>query len=105
MKQIVYVQILGHEYRLEVNAGEELYVSRLAEFVDQRMREIQGQSSTVDSYKLAVMAAMNIADELFRAQDSGDSSSRKVSHRADKWIKLLDQALQPAEPEPVLLKH
>lgn len=96
MKNILYVQIMGHEYPVEANPGDELYVNRLAQYVEEKMRELKGESKIVDSYKLAVMAAMNITDELFRQQDHRGQNTHTVDHKVDGWIQALDRAL--AEP-------
>src|SRR5439155_25819995 len=94
MKNVMYVQIMGHEYPVEANSGDELYVNRLAQFVEEKMREMKQDSKVIDSYKLAVMAAMNITDELFRLQEAKGSSSKTLEGKADDWIKILDHALQ-----------
>ncbi|OGR89075.1 MAG: hypothetical protein A2992_03085 [Elusimicrobia bacterium RIFCSPLOWO2_01_FULL_59_12] len=93
MKHVMYVQIMGHDYPLEANSGDDLYVNRLAQFVEERMKEIKEESHVVDSYKLAVMAAMNISDELFVAKDSKGSHSKDFETKADELIKMLDAAL------------
>lgn len=96
MKNVMYVQIMGHEYPVEANPGDELYVNRLAQFVEEKMREVKNDSKIVDSYKLAVMAAMNITDELFRIQEAKGSSSKVFESRAEELIQILDRALQTA---------
>ena len=96
MKNIMYVQIMGHEYPVEANPGDELYVNRLAQFVEEKMREMKQDSKIVDSYKLAVMAAMNITDELFRLQEAKGSSSKVFESRAEELLQILDRALQTA---------
>jgi cell division protein ZapA (FtsZ GTPase activity inhibitor) len=58
------------------------------------MREVKNDSKIVDSYKLAVMAAMNITDELFRLQEAKGSTSKTFESKADELIKILDDALQ-----------
>ncbi len=93
MKNIMYVQIMGHEYPVEANPGDELYVNRLAQYVEEKMREMKEESKVVDSYKLAVMAAMNVTDELFRLQDTKGTSSKNFDTKAEDFIKILDQAL------------
>ena len=93
MKHVMYVQIMGHEYPVEANPGDELYVNRLAQFVEEKMREVKEESKIVDSYKLAVMAAMNISDELFRLQDQKGSSSKNFESKAEELAQLLDKAL------------
>jgi len=93
MKNVLYVQIMGLEYPVEANPGDELYVNRLAQFVEEKMREVKDESKIVDSYKLAVMSAMNIADELFRLQDAKGSSSKQFDGKAEEWMKRLDEVL------------
>jgi cell division protein ZapA len=97
MKHVMYIQIMGHEYPIEANSGDDLYVNRLAQFVDERMKEVKQESNVVDSYKLAVMAAMNISDELFRAKDSKGNHSQAFDEKADELMILLDKALAPAQ--------
>ncbi len=94
MKNVMYVQIMGHEYPVEANSGDELYVNRLAQFVEEKMREMKQDSKIIDSYKLAVMAAMNITDELFRLQEAKGSSTKTFESKTDEWIRILDHALQ-----------
>src|SRR4051794_18307652 len=93
MKNVIYVQIMGHEYPVEAEPGEDLYVNRLAQFVQERMMELKNDSKVIDSYKLAVLTAMNIADDLFRLQDAKGTSSEALEQKAEEWIQLLDSAL------------
>lgn len=92
----MYVQIMGMEYPVEANPGDELYVNRLAQFVESKMKEIKEESNTIDSYKLAVMSSMNIADDLFRLQEAKGSSSKTIENKAEELISLLDSALDKA---------
>ena len=57
----VKVEIYDQVYNLRGMDAD--YVSRLAEFVDKKMRTVAEQTSTIDSLRLAVLAALNIADE------------------------------------------
>src|SRR4029077_4116404 len=95
MKHVMYVQIMGRDYPIEANSGDDLYVNRLAQFVNDRMKEIKDESNVVDSYKLAVMAAMNISDELFRVKDTKGSHSQSVDTKADELIHMVDTVLHP----------
>jgi len=94
MKHVMYVQIMGHEYPVEANPGDELYVNRLAQYVEEKMRELKEESKVIDSYKLAVMTSMNVADELFRLQDAKGTSNKHFESKAEELIQLLDRALQ-----------
>lgn len=96
MKHVMYVQIMGHEYPVEANPGDELYVNRLAQYLEEKMKEMKSESNIIDSYKLAVMSAMNITDELFRLQEAKGSSSKTMESKAEELIVLLDRALEKA---------
>jgi cell division protein ZapA len=62
--KIVEIEIYGQKYRIRVKGDEdEKYIGRLTSYVDQKMREIGEKSRSVDPFKIAVLAALNIADE------------------------------------------
>jgi cell division protein ZapA len=59
------VEIFGQTYNVR-GEGDPEYLSELARFVDGRMREVAAQVATVDPMKIAILAALNIADEFSR---------------------------------------
>ena len=63
--RLVQVEIFGQNYRLRADEDAE-YVEKLASYVDGRMRDVARQTSAVDSMKVAVLTALNIADDLHR---------------------------------------
>ena len=93
MKNVLYVQIMGRQYAVEANPGDELYVNRLAQYVEECMTKIKGESKTADTMNLAVTAAMNLADELFRLQDGRGTLGHSLETKADEMLVLLDKAL------------
>ncbi len=65
----IRVEIYNQTYNIRSD-GDSEYLMRLADFVDSRMREISSGTLTVDSLKVAILAALHIADELHRLQDA-----------------------------------
>ena len=63
MEQTIRVEIYNQTYSIRSD-GDNEYILRLAEYVDQKMREISSGTLTVDSLKVAILAALHIADEL-----------------------------------------
>ncbi len=59
------VEIFGQTYNVR-GSGDPDYLAELARFVDNRMREVAAQVATVDPMKIAILAALNIADEFSR---------------------------------------
>jgi cell division protein ZapA len=86
------VNILGRVYEVEAQ-GDELLIYSLAEYLEQKLTEVQNDTGIVDTQKLAILAALNIADELFRLRNSRENSSGVFDKKADELIKVLDNAI------------
>jgi cell division protein ZapA len=87
----VRVEIFDQGYNLRGTDAD--YILKLAEYVDSKMRAVAEQTHTVDSSRLAVLAALNIADEyhlLKRKMEGGGSES---SSRTRQLLKALDEVL------------
>ena len=69
------------------------YVQDLASFVDRRMALAADASPSTDMLGLAVLTALNIADELFRSRDQQMDDSESVSARTAALERIVDQAL------------
>jgi|SRR3954471_22447117 cell division protein ZapA len=93
--RLVTVEISGLRYpiRSQLDAA---YVAELAAYVEQKMQLAARESPAGDTLKIAVLAALNIADECFRARDEG-AQRAGVGERARELERLLDLALG-AEP-------
>lgn len=87
------VQIYDQTYNIAGDL-EPAYVEELAEYVDGRMREMARATGTVDSVKLAVLAALAIADELHTLRQSRRQNNDALRERAERCIKLIERALQ-----------
>src|SRR5208283_5301195 len=77
----VRVEIFDQAYNLRGSDAE--YILKLAEYVDAKMRAVAEATNTIDTVRLAVLAALNIADEyhlLKRRQDSGATDYQKRAH-------------------------
>ncbi len=93
----ITVEIYDQTYHLHGNDRE--YMERLAAIVDAKMRAVATQGRTVDSLRVAVLAALNLADELARLEErsaaetgSGDSVA-SIRSRAHSLTGLLDEVL------------
>ncbi len=98
----IRVEIYNQTYNIRSD-GEGEYIMRLAEFVDKRMREISSGSLTVDSLKVAILAALHIADELHRSKALHEQADAQLATRSSECAELLDRFLkqrQTAELNP-----
>lgn len=88
---LVHVEIFGQTYA--VRAGTEPgYVEQLAAYVDEKMRETS-RGGAVDSVRIAVLAALNIADECFRARSESGGGQAALQARAARLVRELTAAI------------
>lgn len=87
------VEIFDQSYNIK-GAMDDDYVEQLATYVDQKMREIYNNSRTVDTLKVAVMAALNIADELFQEQNQARQVETIIGDKSAQCSRVLDQLFQ-----------
>jgi len=90
----IRVDIYDQGYHLRGTDPE--YIADLAEYVDTKMRLISQQASTVESLKVAVLAALNIADELHVLKRKYDSLTQDYTARAEHLSGALDEVLGEA---------
>ena len=90
--QSVRVEIFDQAYNLRGSDPE--YILKLAEYVDSKMRAVAEATNTIDTVRLAVLAALNIADEyhlLKKKQEGGPTENQKRAHPLSN---ALDEVLQ-----------
>jgi cell division protein ZapA len=88
----VRVEIFDQVYNLRGSDAD--YILKLAEYVDGKMRAVSEQTATVDSVRLAVLAALNIADEYHLLKRRLEKPSPEAQQRASKLASALDEVLQ-----------
>ena len=96
--RVVNVEIHGQRYPIRSGLDPE-YVAELAAYVDEKMRLAGRESPAGDTMKLAVLAALNIADEFFRACDDVQSDHATLSRRAAALERMVDLALGMDQPQ------
>ena len=89
---MIPVEIDGQRYPIRTALDPE-YVAGLAKYVDTRMRAAADATATGDSLKIAVLAALNIADELFRCREATRARDRQLAERAEQLERILDRVL------------
>src|SRR4051812_11108007 len=90
----VRVEIFDQAYNLRGSDPE--YILKLADYVDTKMRAVSEQTHTVDSARLAVLAALNIADEYHLLKRNHDNAPVDYLKRANHLSDALDEVLEEA---------
>src|SRR5262249_17776620 len=88
----ISVEIFGQRYPIRSTLDAE-YIKRLASYVDGKIRAAGDPAPSGDPVRLAVLAALNIADELFRNLETAHASTGTVAERAAELERLLDRVL------------
>ncbi len=93
IEEKIPVIILGQTYEILGNPSDALYYNSLARYIEEKMKEIKQMTHIVSTQKIAVLAALNIADELFQERENKSSSSNSQEKKQEDLIKLLEQTL------------
>lgn len=92
MSGLVTVEIGGQRYPIR-SGLDPAYVAELAAYVDQKLRAATEAAPTTDLLSVAVLVALNIADECFRARQQQSSSNGAFHERALRLEQLVDEVL------------
>jgi cell division protein ZapA len=87
----VRVEIFDQAYNLRGSDAD--YILKLAEYVDTKMRAVADQTHTVDTVRVAVLAALNIADEYHLLKRNQDNGTVEYLKRAQHLSDVLDEVL------------
>ena len=92
-KNVVNVQIFGHSYTIRGEADQE-YILGVAAYVDRKMREITEKLPVASLSKVAILASLNIADELFKERAKSEAQQQALGTRAARLNAVLDELLE-----------
>jgi cell division protein ZapA len=90
------VQIFGQTFPIQGDL-EEAYVQKLATYVDEKMRTIAHLTPTVDTQKVAILAALAIADELHSLRKERGEREELLKEQAERCLTLVERALKQAD--------
>jgi cell division protein ZapA len=92
-EQTIRVEIYNQTYSIRSD-GDNDYILELAEYVDRKMREISSGTLTVDSLKVAILAALHIADEFYQLKHSQAQTDAQLAARSSECSEMLDRILK-----------
>ncbi len=91
------VEIYNQTYSIRSD-GDDQYILDLATYVDSKMREISSGTQTVDSLKVAILAALHIADEFHQLKDTQTQVDAQLGIRSSECSEMLDRILKHRDP-------
>jgi cell division protein ZapA len=90
----IRVSIYDQVYFLRSDAADRAYMRDVAAYVDQRMHAVAARTQTVDSFRVAVLAALHIADELMRLRQQHERLQQQVQSKTQACAAMLDEVLE-----------
>jgi cell division protein ZapA len=95
VRRSVAVQIAGQRYVIRSDA-DETYVNALARHVDEKISELRQSTRTVSTHHVVILAALNIADDLFRERQEALELKKKVRERTRGVLECLEREARRA---------
>ncbi len=96
MAKTLEIEIYGQKYTVKAEA-DELYMQRVAAYVDEQMRSLARGMKTATPSKLAVLVALNVAHQLFQAETQREQSAADVERRAQHLMESIEETLQTGQ--------
>ena len=98
-KRQLRVDVLGTSFVIQSDESPE-HLARLSSFVKERIEEVKARYAFADPLTVAVLAALNIADDLFKARDGREPAgpSVEIANLADRLIRRIDDELLRHDP-------
>ncbi len=93
MAKTTRVEIFDQSYNIRGEL-EEGYVRELAAYVDAKMRALSDATRTIDTARVAVLAALAIADELYDLRERQSEFEGQIRRRTERALELVEQALK-----------
>ena len=87
--ETTFVTIYGRQYPVHSRESAE-YTHRVAELVDRRMKEIASQQKLAEPTKIAIIAALDIADRLLKVRTGREAAGRQAEQLAARLTMMLD---------------
>jgi len=83
------VYILGQKYTIKGDAPEE-YIRELASYVDKKLKEVYNATPSLTPVKASILAALDIADELFKIKNQQEEITKHIEEKATALTSLFD---------------
>jgi cell division protein ZapA len=88
----VEITIANAQYTIKTDA-DEAYIQSIARFVNSKIDEIQNKTRSVSTLNVVILAALNIADDLFREKEKNERYSREIGDRSKNLVGVIEKQL------------
>ena len=89
MRKDIYVEIVGQRYTIRSDLEED-YVQRIADYVNERVKEVLQTTKTVDTLNAVILTALNIANDFFRIRNEREEVERWIEDKSGRLLGIID---------------
>lgn len=89
------VKILNQTFNIQ-GVSDEAYVQKLASFVEAKLQDTQRMSNIIDSHRLTLLTALQIADEYFQLERRYDELDEFIGKKSVEFLKIFEQFVETA---------
>ena len=93
MKKQYHIRVLGEDISVLSDSGDE-YVETVVKYVNDKVKEIQNTTKTINTVHVAILAALNIADEYYKVKEIKENICQQMESRSEKLIHLINEIRQ-----------
>jgi cell division protein ZapA len=94
--QSIRVVIYDQEYFMRGDLNQE-YIQKLAQYLDTKMRSIAERTRTVDTLRVAMLAALNVADEYHQLKARYEEATQNMDQKIGEYTNALDEILKGSD--------
>lgn len=91
MKNSYNITILGQELSVVSDSGDEK-VTEIVQFVNRKMEEVLRSGNGLKTLNVAILAALNISEELIKLKEVNETLCEQLNSRTDKLIQMIEEA-------------
>lgn len=90
MKKRFNIKVMGQEFSVLSDRGEE-YVANVVQYVNDKAKDIGSASKDISTLGIAILVALNVADELFRLKEEKEDFYSLLERRSEKLINYIEE--------------
>jgi cell division protein ZapA len=92
MKNLVRIEILGHEYTVKSDEGDER-VKKITDYVNRKVQEISENSKNIPNFSIAILTALNIAKDYFDLLEAQQNLTEEIENQSVRLIQIIDSQI------------
>ncbi len=93
MDKSIKIKILDNEYLIRSKGNDSEYVYRIAEYVNEKLRETDENTSGISEKKAAILTALNIASDYFSLLDERDRLLEEIQNKSQSLISVINSKI------------